>query len=188
MDPLTPGPIQTGWEFTIERYPSWRFGFIENPDRQFGNGSVWTRTWTVSDGPQPLLTLGNPPVVRVWTGKTVRFSSRPVQKPETELLGGPNPHPYRSTRGFSPGLATSVSSNLRFSFSGFSIYGRSQLCYCSVQNINFGTSFTICVVLAAFIIKSTRHMLPATCWSWVWSIVHLASFVRFEVQHRHIDC
>ena len=42
--------------------------------------------------------LGNPPAVRLWTGKTVRFGSRPVQKPDPELIGGPNPFPYPSTR------------------------------------------------------------------------------------------
>ena len=56
-DPLTTRPIQTGWEFTMEPYPSGQFGFIDDPDRQFGNGSVWTRTRTQSDGPEPLLTL-----------------------------------------------------------------------------------------------------------------------------------
>jgi len=38
-------------------YPSGQFGFIDDPDRQFGNGSVWTRTRTRSDGPELLLTL-----------------------------------------------------------------------------------------------------------------------------------
>ena len=56
-DPLTTRPIQTGWEFTMEPYPSRQFKFIDDPDRQFGNGSVWTRTRTQSDGPEPLLTL-----------------------------------------------------------------------------------------------------------------------------------
>jgi len=41
----------------MELYPSGQFGFIDDPDRQFGNGSVWTRTRARSDGPQPLLTL-----------------------------------------------------------------------------------------------------------------------------------
>ena len=41
----------------MEPYPRRQFGFIENPDRQFGNGLVWTRTRTRSDGPEPLLTL-----------------------------------------------------------------------------------------------------------------------------------
>jgi len=58
MDLLTTRPIQTGWEFTFELYLSWQFGFIDNPDRQFGNGLVWTRTRIWSDGPEPLLTLG----------------------------------------------------------------------------------------------------------------------------------
>jgi len=44
----------------MEPYPSGQFGFIDDPDRQFGNGSVWTRTRTQSDGPEPLLTLHIP--------------------------------------------------------------------------------------------------------------------------------
>ena len=56
-DPRTTRPIQTGWEFTMEPYLSGQFGFIDDPDRQFGNGSVWTRTPTQSDGQEPLLTL-----------------------------------------------------------------------------------------------------------------------------------
>jgi hypothetical protein len=56
-DPLTTRPIQMGWEFTMELYPSGQFGSIDNSDRQFGNRSVWTRTQTRSDGPEPLLTL-----------------------------------------------------------------------------------------------------------------------------------
>jgi len=43
---------------------------------------------------------GNPPAVRVWTGKTVWFGSRTVQKPDLLLPGGPNPAPYPSTHGF----------------------------------------------------------------------------------------
>jgi len=43
---------------------------------------------------------GNPPAVRVWTRKTVRFGSRPVEKPDPLLPGGPNLAPYPSTRGF----------------------------------------------------------------------------------------
>jgi len=53
--------------------------------------------------PAPLVLatgLGNLPAVRVWTGKTVRFGSRPVEQPDLELLGRPNPYPYPSTRGF----------------------------------------------------------------------------------------
>jgi hypothetical protein len=56
-DPLTTRPIQTGWEFTMEPYQSGQFGFIDDPDGQVGNGSVWTRTPTRSNGPEPLLTL-----------------------------------------------------------------------------------------------------------------------------------
>jgi hypothetical protein len=58
MDPLgdllTTCPIQTGWEFTMEPDPSGQFGFIDDPDPQFGNSLGWTRTR--SDGPEPLLT------------------------------------------------------------------------------------------------------------------------------------
>jgi len=41
----------------MQPYLSGQFGFIDNPYRQFGNGSVWTRTRTLSDSPEPLLTL-----------------------------------------------------------------------------------------------------------------------------------
>ena len=43
---------------------------------------------------------GNPPAVRVWTAITGRFSSRTAQLPDPLTLGGPNPDPYPSTRGF----------------------------------------------------------------------------------------
>jgi len=56
-DPLTTRPIQTGCEITIELYPSGWFWFIDDPDRQFGNGSVSAWTRTQSDGPEPLVTL-----------------------------------------------------------------------------------------------------------------------------------
>jgi len=53
------------------------------------------RRWLVlATGP------GNPPAVRVWTAKTGQFGSRPVQQPDLLTLGGPNPDPYPSTRGF----------------------------------------------------------------------------------------
>jgi len=47
---------------------------------------------------------GNPPAVRVRTGKTVRFGSRTIQKPDPQRLGEPNPDPYPSTPGFCRGL------------------------------------------------------------------------------------
>jgi hypothetical protein len=55
-----------------------------------------------NEGTQLVLATGpgNPPAVRVRTGKTVRFGSRTVQKPDPQRLGGPNPAPYSSTRGF----------------------------------------------------------------------------------------
>jgi hypothetical protein len=43
---------------------------------------------------------GNPPAVRVWTAKTGWFRSRTGLKPDPQTLGGPNPDPYPSTRGF----------------------------------------------------------------------------------------
>jgi len=60
MDPLgdrlTTRRIQSGCKFIIEPYPSRQFGFLDNPDHQFGNGLGSTRTRTRSDGPDPLLT------------------------------------------------------------------------------------------------------------------------------------
>ena len=80
-DQLTTHPIQMGWEFTMEPYPSRQFGFIDDPDRQFGNGSVWNRTWTRSDGPEPLLTLGKLPCQ--WMVDTIAG-----QRPTTAIHSG----------------------------------------------------------------------------------------------------
>jgi len=49
-------PIQMGREITIEPYPNQQFGFINDPDCQFGTSSVPTGTRTQSDCPEPLLT------------------------------------------------------------------------------------------------------------------------------------
>jgi len=40
------------------------------------------------------------PTVRVWTGKTFQFGSRPAQKPDRLLLCGANPYLYTSILGF----------------------------------------------------------------------------------------
>jgi len=58
-NPLKTRPIQTGREMSMEPYPNRQFGFIDDPDRQSGSGSVPTRTWTRSDGPDQLLTLAS---------------------------------------------------------------------------------------------------------------------------------
>jgi len=61
MDPLRDQVktrlIQARWELTMEPYWSGQSGFIDDLDRHFGNGSVWTQTWTRNDGPEPVLTL-----------------------------------------------------------------------------------------------------------------------------------
>jgi len=64
-------------------------------------------------------------------------------------------------------LATLVRSNLGFSFSSDSISCRIQISYCHVQNIKPRSSLSLFVLLAAFIIKTSRDMVPATSWSWV---------------------
>ena len=58
------------------------------------------RTRSVLAGVVVAMGSGNPPAVRVWTTKTGRFGSRPVQKPDPLTLGGSNPDPFPSTRQF----------------------------------------------------------------------------------------
>jgi hypothetical protein len=104
---------------------------------------------------------GNQAAVWVWTGKTVRFGSRPIQTTNPERLGGPNPQPRLSTRRFcrvwlDPSVPISS-----FHFRVF-LFMVTVICYCYDQNIQFGTSFYVFVSLAAFIIKTQRDMLPAT--------------------------
>jgi hypothetical protein len=54
---LTTRSIQMGSEFTMEPYPSEQFGFIDDPDGQFGNSLHWTLKRTQCDGAELLLTL-----------------------------------------------------------------------------------------------------------------------------------
>jgi len=73
----------------MEPYPSGQCGFIDDPDRQFGNGSVWTRTRTRSDGPEPLLTLvtggdGNAPMLDEGTRLGLELSRKERQKVQDE--------------------------------------------------------------------------------------------------------
>jgi len=81
----------------------------------------------------------------VWaTGPDLDPKNCPVQfltHPKTWPGASPwaKPVPVHVNPQVLPALATHVSSNLRFLFSGFSIYCSSQICYCYVQNINFGT-------------------------------------------------
>jgi hypothetical protein len=56
-DLLISREIQMCWEFTLAPYASWRIGFIDNPDRQIGNGLGTTLSQTRSDGSEPLSTL-----------------------------------------------------------------------------------------------------------------------------------
>jgi len=56
-NPLLTGQIQACRELSIETYPNRQFRSIDDPDRQFGTGSVPTQTRTQSDGPEPLLTI-----------------------------------------------------------------------------------------------------------------------------------
>jgi hypothetical protein len=110
-DPLTTCPIQTGWEISSKPDLNRRSGCIDNTDRQFGNGSLQTRTRTRSDGPEPLLSLtnilvvlatglGNPTAVLVWPANTGQFGSRPFQKPQPVSLSRANPVLDTSTSRF----------------------------------------------------------------------------------------
>jgi hypothetical protein len=65
-NPLITRPNHTGWEFAFEPYPSLQFSFIDNPESQFGNSSVWTRSETWGECPEPLRTL------RLWMWRHVR--------------------------------------------------------------------------------------------------------------------
>ena len=56
-NPVTTHPIQTAWEISIERYRNWQFRCIDDPDCQFDNGLVSTRSRIGSDSSAPLLTL-----------------------------------------------------------------------------------------------------------------------------------
>jgi len=54
-DQLATRPMQTDWQLTMEPYQSGQLVFIHDQDHQCGDDSVWTRTWTQSDGLETLL-------------------------------------------------------------------------------------------------------------------------------------
>jgi len=56
-NPQMTHPIHAGWDIMIGLYLNQQFGSIGNPDRQYGGGSVPTRTRSQSDGPELLLSL-----------------------------------------------------------------------------------------------------------------------------------
>jgi len=62
---LTTCPFHTGWKISIKPYLNRQFRFFDNPGRQFGNGSVPTRTQAQSDGPEPLLKLDPSEYMRI---------------------------------------------------------------------------------------------------------------------------
>ena len=75
----------------------------------------------------------NLPAVQGWTAQSGQFGSRPVQQPDQLLLGRSITDRYPSTHGFWQGLVIPVSANLRFCFSGYSIYGPIQIVYSSLH-------------------------------------------------------
>jgi len=55
---LTTCPFQPGWEMSIEMYPNWQFGCIDDPDHLLDNGAlVQIQTQIRNGGPKLLLTL-----------------------------------------------------------------------------------------------------------------------------------
>jgi len=97
---------------------------------------------------------GNPPAVRVQTTKMVHFGLKPVWKPDLLHPGGANLGPVPVNTRVSPALATPISSNLRFRYSGIYIYGRIEISHRKSQNIDIGISLFFSDVLAASMIKN----------------------------------
>jgi len=89
--------------FWIDQYNHWwnRLSHIAETRQSWNYNTKFTKEIHIRQLDLVLATgPGNPPAVRVCTGKTVPFSSRPIKKPDQFLLGSPNPAPYLLTRGF----------------------------------------------------------------------------------------
>ena len=118
---------------------------------------------------------GNPPVVRVWTGKTVRFGARTIQKPDPQLRGGPNPDLYPSTRGF---CRVWLDPSVRISGSSFRVF-------------LFMVAFRYLTVLCK-ILPLVHHCLCSIDWLPLWSkqaetcrlLHHEVERERFFVLHH----
>jgi len=73
----------------MQPYPNGQFRLIDHPDRQSGNGSVWTRTCTQSDGPEPLLTLIQPGGITCVQGLFRKPAQRQKSTLSQDTLGSP---------------------------------------------------------------------------------------------------
>jgi len=99
---------------------------------------------------------GNLPAVWDQTSKTVRLDCSPLPNPNLLPLAGPNPYPYLSTCRFCQNVAQSVSSNLQYCYSGFSIHGCIQIIYNELQNYAFGIVLSFADSLATCMIKKSE--------------------------------
>ena len=96
LDKLT----QPGWEDAAD--------YFCEQDKKYGTTKLRVaaivQPQTNNDAPAPPLVLAtgpaNLPAVRVWTPKTGWVGSKTIQRLDPQTLGGPNPDPYTSTRGF----------------------------------------------------------------------------------------
>jgi len=90
---------------------------------------------------------------------SVRFQNQPKTRPAASWRAKPVSVPVNLL--VLADLARPAGSNLRLLFLCISIYGRVQISYGYVQNINFGTSLSFLVLLAAIIINISSEILPA---------------------------
>jgi hypothetical protein len=105
---------------------------------------------------------GNPPALRIWTGKMVGFGSRTVQKLDPEHLRGPNLYLYLITRGI---CQVSLDPSVPVSGSPFQV----PLSMVAVRYVTVMCKILTLVHHALywfhwqpFILKTRRDMLPAT--------------------------
>jgi len=110
---------------------------------------------------------GNPPAVQVWTGKAVPFGSRTVQKPDPQLLGGPNPDPYPSTRGF---CRVWLDPSVRISGSSFRVF---------LFMVAFSYPTVLCKILTL-----VHHCLCSIDWLPLWS----KQAETCRLLHHEVEC
>ena len=108
----------------------------------------------------------NLPAVWVRTTQTgpVLFQTAPKPWPTASWWAKPGPIPINPHVLL--GVTRPIGSNHWFRLLGFSVDSRTPICYCSLQHIDYGKSFSFFDALPAFIFKKQRYTLPTQSWKW----------------------
>jgi hypothetical protein len=93
---------------------NYTYGYATRAKHAYGDRQYYTSNPPTEEDLVLATGPGNPPAVRVLTGGSVRFGSRPGQKPDPLCLGGFVTRTGHRTAGIWPGWNRTAVPNIRF--------------------------------------------------------------------------